>query len=235
MKKKLSIPDSAKVIHYQIEKLISDFIISDIASPLHPDFIKTYNSFLSLFAQYQTEVIKHSNYSVTCNKQCACCCFHWVEDVYSFEAEIIANHLKKHHPENISYIVETCKNDGKEFVKLNKIVKKKLLENKHDKEYKEIDPVDLLLTIFYQLKKPCVFLINNECLIYEIRPLTCRTYISFYDKVHCKPENINNPGIPTYLLNLEENGNRLLDILHEKYNRFNKTGLRAIIVDYLSE
>jgi Fe-S-cluster containining protein len=235
MKKNLSIPDSAIIIHNQIETLINDLIVSDLPSPLHPDFIKTYNDILSLFARFQIEVTRHSGYTISCKKQCMFCCFHWVEDVYSFEAEIIANHIRKHLPQNIPLIIDTCKKDEKELVVLNDIVEEKLQENRHNKEAGKIDPVDLLLKSFYQLKQPCVFLKNRECMIYEVRPLTCRTYISLSDPVLCMPENINESGVPTYLLDLEENGSQLLDTLHEKYNRYDKTGLRAVTVDYLQE
>lgn len=235
MKKKLSLPASARIIHKEIETVIRRLLQSDIPSPLHPDFISIYNEFLSLFKQYQYEVIKHSKYSITCKKFCTFCCLHWVEDVYSFEAEIIADFVKKNIPKQISLIIETCKKDEDELITLNAIVENKLHENIHHKEVGKIDSVDLLLTSFYQLKRPCTFLNNRECLIYQVRPLTCRTYVSFFDPVLCKPENINESEIPTYLLDLEESGSRLLDTLHEKYNRYDKTGLRAAIVDYLTD
>jgi Fe-S-cluster containining protein len=42
---------------------------------------------------------------------------------------------------------------------------------------------------------PCSFLENNECSIYENRPLTCRTHFSFdQDNYWCRYENWDKPG-----------------------------------------
>lgn len=42
---------------------------------------------------------------------------------------------------------------------------------------------------------PCPFLANSECVIYEYRPLTCRTHVNFdRDNHFCRYENWNKPG-----------------------------------------
>ena len=44
-------------------------------------------------------------------------------------------------------------------------------------------------------KTPCPFLTNDECTIYEDRPLTCRTHVSFdKDSYWCRFENWDKPG-----------------------------------------
>lgn len=42
---------------------------------------------------------------------------------------------------------------------------------------------------------PCPFLANDECIIYEFRPLTCRTHVNFdRDNYWCRYENWDKPG-----------------------------------------
>ena len=236
IKKSLPIPEPAKEIHNTIVITLENLIGLSLSSPLHPDFISAYDKILNLFHQYQNEVIKDYSKKVTCKKGCTFCCCHWVEDVNSFEAEIIADYIKKHFPERIHSIIKICREDEKELIKLNDIMEQKLIENRMNKEVSDIDSTDLLLASYYQLERPCALLSDSGmCTIYEIRPLTCRIYISFSEPHLCSAEYINKSNIPTYLLDLEESASKLLDTLHERYNRYSKSGLQALLIDYLQE
>lgn len=235
-KKNLPIPESARPIHEEIVTSLENLIKRNIPSPLHPDFIAVYDDILVRFSQYQHEVVKNYGKKVTCKKGCTYCCYHWVEDVYSFEAEIIANYIKEHFSERVNSIITKFREDEKELIKLNDIMEQKLIENRVNKEVSGIDSTDLLLASYYQLERPCALLSDNGiCSIYEIRPLTCRIYISFSDPHSCSAECINESDIPTYLLDLEESASKLLDTLHERYDRYSKSGLQALLVDYLHE
>lgn len=236
LKKNLPIPASAKTIHRDIVKSLNTLNERNLPSPLHPDFISIYKNLLLKFNRYQGEVIRHYGKKVSCERCCTYCCFHWVEDVYSFEAEIIADYTKKNFPERVGAIVKKFQEDEEELVRLNDIMEQKLIENREDKEIADIDTTDLLLASFYQLKRECAFLLNDRtCLVYKVRPLTCRIYVSFSDPKFCSPEYINVSTIPTYLLDFEEKASRILDNLHERYNRYNKSGLRSLLIDYLQE
>ena len=93
-------------------------------------------------------------------------------------------------------------------------MEQKLIENRVNKEVSDLDTTDLLLASYYQLERPCALLSDNGiCSIYEIRPLTCRIYISFSDPHSCSAECINESNIPTYLLDLEESASKLLDMI----------------------
>ncbi len=233
-KKNLPLSKNAKRIHEQIVLLLEKLLVLDVPSPSHPEFISLYRKVLSLFHQYQDEVINDYHKSITCRMGCTYCCHHWVEDVYSFEAEIITEYIRTHFPQEIEKIIETFLKDEKHLISINGIMEEKLAENQSEKEIEEIDTTDLLLASFYQLKRPCALLSEDRtCSIYTVRPLTCRIYISFSDPQLCSPEYINSSNIPTYLLDLEENASQLLDTLHDKYNLYSKTGLRAVLVDYL--
>ena len=234
LKKNLPIPTSAKTIHRGIVKSLKNLINCNLPSPLHPDFISAYEEILKRFHQFQNEVIRNYGKKVSCKKGCTYCCLHWVEDVYSFEAEIIADYTKKNFPKRVNTIIKRFQEDEEELVRLNDIMEQKLIENQEDKKIASIDTTDLLLDSFYQIKRKCAFLSDDRtCIIYKVRPLTCRIYVSFSDPEFCSPECINISTIPTYLLDLEESASRILDDLHERYNRYNKSGLRTLLIDYL--
>lgn len=236
-KENLKPSESAKIIHKKILETLTKIVEMNIPSPLHNDFKNAYNEFLTLFHQYQQDVIIHNGLKKTsCTNGCSYCCYHWVEDVNSFEAEIISSYIKHYFPDKIKDIIHVFKNDEKELYILNEIVEQKLYENQYNNEIADIDSTDLLLASYYQLKRPCALLTDKQtCGIYSVRPLTCRIYISFSNPEHCRPEYINSHNIPTYLLDIEEDANNILDTLHAKYNRYNKSGLRSLLIDYLSE
>ena len=236
LKKNLPVPISAKKIHKGIVKSLKSLSNSNFSSPLHPDFLSAYEDILNQFHQFQNEVVRNYHKKMSCKKGCTYCCLHWVEDVYSFEAEIIADYTKKNYPERIGVTIEKFQEDEEELIRLNDIMEKKLIENRSEKEIESIDTTDLLLASFYQIKRPCAFLTDEKtCFIYKVRPLTCRIYVSFSDPEFCRPECINVSTIPTYLLDIEEDASSILDDLHERYNRYNKSGLRTLLIDYLQE
>jgi Fe-S-cluster containining protein len=63
----------------------------------------------------------------------------------------------------------------------------------------KVNPVELKHNIRrdsnkFSEKTPCTFLVNNECSIYENRPLACRTLVNFdIDNYYCQFENWNSP------------------------------------------
>ncbi len=119
-KKNLPLPPKAKRIHQEIVLLLENLLALDVSSPCHKKFISRYKKVLSLFHQYQEEVIKGYHKSVTCRKGCTYCCYHWVEDVYSFEAEIITEYIRTHFPQKIEMIIEMFAEDESEFSKIKK-------------------------------------------------------------------------------------------------------------------
>lgn len=59
-------------------------------------------------------------------------------------------------------------------------------------ELKRSNPRDEML---FSDKTPCPFLNNDNCTIYEFRPLTCRTHVNFdKDNYWCRYENWDKPG-----------------------------------------
>lgn len=233
-KELLRIPHDARPVHNEIVHILGSMENSNAQSCLADDFKQSYYRVLELFEHYQQKVILHNNLKVSCKRGCAYCCNHWVEDVNSFEAEIIAEYLKKYFPDNIETIVAQCIDD--EAV-LNNIEKLTLDKMDAADDAGAIDHVDLVLSVFYQMNRICPLLSESgACSIYKVRPLTCRIYMSFSENALCAPEYQETDDIPTYLLNLDENASEILDRLHFRYQRFpEETGLRSMLVKYLKE
>ncbi len=103
-----------------------------------------------------------------CSRGCAHCCYQLVEVLHLEELPII---------DFISHQM-----GGEE--------KQQVMKNLHAwlRFFEEKTPVNDLLSyneVFAQFKNlqaeecfPCPFLVNNECIIYEVRPLACRLHIA---------------------------------------------------------
>lgn len=232
VKELLAIPAEAVGIHAAIVKLLDQLETANCPSCLDQEFKLRYLRICELFEQYQNIVVKNSKYSVGCKRGCSHCCNHWVEDVNSFEAEIIAEYIRKYFPDRIDAIVAQCKEDVQLLNHIEELTLEKIdiCDTK-----KTIDHIDLVLSVFYQMKKQCPLISDNgTCSIYTVRPLTCRIYMSFSDSVLCNPEYQDQDDIATYLLNFEENANAILDRLHFRYQRFaGESGLRSLLLKHL--
>lgn len=62
-------------------------------------------------------------------------------------------------------------------------------------------------------REPCVFLKNNECSIYEHRPMVCRVFMSFDDVKYC----IDETAADHYLLRLNPPGKGGFDFANAVY------------------
>jgi Fe-S-cluster containining protein len=233
-KQPLTVPPAAEKTHAEIFTLLTALEGSGFRSCLEPEFKKSWSEILSLIDRYKKEIVDASVIKLSCKKGCTACCLHWVEDVNSFEAEIMAEYLKEHHPGKVCCIVTQCGKDEKTLRDLNEIVESKLAAAHSDPSAATIDPVDLLLASFYRLRSPCPLLDNGLCLAYPVRPLTCRMYVSFSAPERCDPAYIDKDEIPTYLFDLEEAADSVIDRLHFKYLKSeNITGLRPLLAAYL--
>jgi Fe-S-cluster containining protein len=233
-KELLRIPPEARAVHNEIVRILDSMETGKAQSCLADDFKLSYFRVFELFEQFQHMVIQHNNYKVSCKRGCSYCCNHWVEDVNSFEAEIIAEYLRKYFPDKIGNIVTQCIEDEDVLNKIEKLTLDKLNASRNTDT---IDHIDLVLSVFYQMNRKCPLLSENgACSIYKVRPLTCRIYMSFSENVLCAPEYQETDDIPNYLLNLDENASEILDRLHFRYQRFpEETGLRSMLVKYLTE
>jgi Fe-S-cluster containining protein len=223
----------AKTIHLKIVKGLQQLTTMQFKSCRDTTFKGLFTTYLSQFEQYQNVVLNSAGYSPTCGSGCSRCCNHWVEDVNSFEAEIISEYIVNHFPESVPSIIKTCQEDCSALENIERHMEEHPQLN--GTSGTELDQIDLLLSVYYQLKRPCPLLDKSgQCMIYPIRPLTCRIYMSFSSPVLCEPEYINADDIPTYLLDVDENAAELIDELHFRFVRYkDDTGLRSLLCKYL--
>ncbi len=221
--------DRAREIHKRIVHTIESISNLKAVSPLDEVFKSEYMNLLTLFDQYQRQVLCDYGQRETCTAGCSYCCHHWVEDVYSFEAEIIADYIRTKYPDSVANIIHQFQEDESALSYLDERLCDKGFSDQND------DYIEGLLDEFYRLRRPCALLSpRGTCLVYPVRPLTCRTYISFSDPKLCDPANSRNGGGDTYILDMEENAADLLDRLHIRFDRFDgDVGLRSLVAKYL--
>jgi len=225
----------ARALHGEIILKLKDLLSGTAASPLDPAFKAGYAAVLDLFAAYQREIIAESNYRVTCGKNCSLCCFHWVADVYSFEAAIIADHLRHARPRAVPRVCATLREDARLLQTLDDMLDDRVLKDAAPKTLQELDRDDLLLEGFYQLRRACALLDENgACSIYRLRPMSCRSYVSFSDPLLCDPDTIYYHEVMTCLCTLEGEADELLEELHNRYDHCEgDTSLRTLLPFYL--
>jgi len=231
----LKVPNSAMRIHESIVEALRKLTECGASSPLDKEFRLGLEKALLLYDDYQRETLSANKKQASCRKGCGLCCYHWVEDVNSFEIQIIADYIKTQIPANQTQkIIETCRRDTATMENLEKIADQTLasLNTK-----REIDLSFILLSSFYQLERPCPLLTSaGECSIYNVRPITCRIYMSLADPKRCAPSNINDGEVVTCVLDLQEEANALLDELHLRFrrNENSSSALRLGILEELS-
>jgi len=225
----LDMTPSAEKKHKKIESCLKSIVEGDYSSCLDEDFKRKYLELMDLFQEYQNELIAGSDMKMSCQRGCGTCCNHWVDDVYSFEAEIIADYVREKMPHMIDRITVLFHDDEVELSRLKEMLDVKFLDNPDECE--DMDPVDLLLSCFYQLERSCAFLnSNSECSIYPVRPMVCRTYVNLGDVLNCDPDYINDQPAKTCIVDVKDEAESMLEELHFKYDRFDdERGLRSLV------
>ncbi len=233
----LKIPPSAEKIHSDIIEILRGLLEAGYPDCACDEFRGLYRKAMDLYDEYQRLSVEASGDKMPCGPGCWICCCHYAEDVYSFEAEIIASFVKGLPPELRTRIEDSCEKAVYQIEGLKGIVLEKLSLEEYSPISKETDPDEILLNSYYQLKNRCPFLDEeNRCLIYPIRPLTCRAYINLGDPSVCPPEMINEADTSTYILDLDDEANDILDRLHFRYERYREdTALSSLVLKYLSE
>ena len=229
------VPPNARPIQQVIINRLKKLVARGYSSCLCKGFKSEYVRILGLFEKYQHTVIQAGPHTPSCKKGCGICCYHYAEDVYSFEVEIIAEHLRMHRENEIPTIIKVLESDEIWRARIKSAVTRAMGKSRYARGLKDSDPYDIVLSGFYQLKRPCPLLDKDgSCSIYSVRPLTCRIYVSFSHPRYCKPENINEGKAATYLLDLEKGASDLFDALHFMYDEAQgDTGLRSMLLKRL--
>jgi Uncharacterised protein family (UPF0153). len=232
----LIVPESALALQKTIITRLKKLITRPYKSCLSKGFKTGYARILDLFEKYQHEVIQSNSYTVTCKKGCGICCYHWAEDVYSFEGKILSEYIQKKRASEIPSIRSVLKRDNAWLERIKSAVTVSMDNTCYKKVLGKTDPYDIVLSGFYQLKRPCPLLgKDGSCSVYAVRPLTCRIYVSFSHPKYCRPAHINEGKAATYLLDLEKDASDLFDELHFMYDECEgETGLRSMLLKLIS-
>jgi Fe-S-cluster containining protein len=233
----LAIPPGAQAVHDSIVDLLYRMADTDYPSVINDEFRQLYGRAMELYDEYQRLTVAASGYPLSCGRGCWICCCHYPEDVYSFEAEIIAHSLAQFPREKRERVKELCARAVDEIERLRPIVADRILLAAETAAPEEVDPEEVLLNSYYQLNNRCPLLdANNRCSIYSLRPLTCRAYINLGDPAACSPEMIHEADISTYILDLDDEANELLDELHARHERYpGDTALCSLLLKHLRE
>jgi Fe-S-cluster containining protein len=181
---------------------------------LSPHLKKLYK----LIKDFQERVIEEN--PVSCKKSCSACCYHWAEDIYSFESALMAKEVKNKFPQKIDQIIEKCEGDIAIF--------ESILKNLKGDESEEY-----ILNLFYQENRACPLLEDDRCIIYENRPLTCRSFFSRSDPELCSPKHSFESNSHTILISPPEEIEDRLDEVHFKFDKLGTTSLRESLVQNL--
>ncbi len=234
VKPPITVPAQARELHERISKQLKELLDINTPDCLDVQFVSGLYKIYSLLELYQQKIVADYSRKVTCAKGCCWCCYHWVEDVNSFEAQIAADYIQKKMPSRIDIIKTVCEQDIAVLENLDRLVNEKMAQKRIGDEN---DSMLYLLSAFYRMNRPCPLLdTEGNCAIYELRPLTCRMYMNFSSPDNCHPENINENEVSTYIMDLDEDANKLVDQLHFRYNKFgDDTGLRSLLLKYLQQ
>jgi len=174
-------------------------------SPLEAGFPSGWRRALALFDRYQALVVGAAPWPARCARGCSACCRHWIDDVCSFEAELLADHLRRAFPAEVADLCARFGEARAEFERLRE----------------ETGDVEAACEGYLRLGRPCPLLdAGGACRVYALRPLVCRGYLSFSEPALCAPVHPRHPEARTYLVDLEGRSHELLgelDLLHERF------------------
>lgn len=166
---------------------------------------------LKVFSEIQRKIDRMVNVErtpIACKKGCCSCCTIPVEATLQ-ECELVINYLYNNEPilktfiENYSQWRASLRENGDVFKRLEKL---DLRGTTPSTALIQQGNLDSYFTEYSKQNIFCPFLVNKECLIYEVRPDLCAGYIVTTPSEWCNPkdENFNRKDhiqiAPPYLL-----------------------------------
>jgi len=158
----------------------------DLALPYKA--VRLHRKALQLYDQYLAYVVtrlQREGWNLSCAQACAACCFAMPAGVSSWELLMICAHLQemgqlerafRKHLENCEiYSRVAGETQG--------------LAQRETGTLSELD-LDQVLLAYSKARQPCGFLLpSKECLIYSLRPLSCRMHFAFTPAAWCDPSH----------------------------------------------
>lgn len=150
-----------KTIYADYVRKIQGFLDYHITQDINTNF-KDYCNLLCYLDGAVNQLYKYTD----CKKGCSHCC-HMTVTITQFESLYIKQYIKNHW----------SKSEINDLIKSVKKIKR---------ECPDLFDMDIMATEKRsQIRMPCVFLKDNCCSIYSVRPAICRTYISLSPSEIC--------------------------------------------------
>jgi len=155
------------------------------------------------------DTLSQKGEQITCREGCVHCCFHYVT-VSLAHGIVIVDYLYKR--KNLLGLF--LKNYRTWHEKSHAIADN--LDRKRDQAHTTSKPIELLMaetrplsTRYLEMGIPCPFLVNNQCCIYEVRPLSCSGHYSVSPPEWCAHNSAHKP----VLYNLQPSDDDLLSMM----------------------
>jgi len=148
--------------------------------------LRLHRKALQLYDQYLTYVVtrlQREGWRLSCVQACAACCFAMPADVSSWELLMIYAHLQEIGRLERAFRkhLENCQVYSRVAGEIQG------LAQRETGAPSELD-LDRVLLAYSKARQPCGFLLpSQECLIYSLRPLSCRMHFAFTPAAWCDP------------------------------------------------
>lgn len=157
------------------------------------NFAKAYHA---AFARYLDAVLPQQPRPIQCRAACGNCCHHFPMSVAPFEIIYIYSDLRKNS--DLVSVMEACLSRAALFESLFKARRE---ENDSDDESE-----DLALHDYFAKWRACPFSdAKGDCMVYPVRPVSCRMYFSETDPKFCTPEYLKTSNNDSYIVYLPDN------------------------------
>jgi len=165
----------------EVRRFRLDLSLPKKAELLHRKALRLYDQYLT----YTVTQLQKEGWTLSCAQGCAACCFAMPAEVSSWELLMIYAHLQEMGRLERAFRkqLENCQ------VYSRVAGESRGLAQLETGTASELD-LDQVLLAYSKARQPCGFLLpSQECLIYSLRPLSCRMHFAFTPAAWCDPSH----------------------------------------------
>lgn len=173
-----------------------------------PEILKFTEAYHAAYMQYLDAVLPQQPRPIQCRPACGNCCHHYPMSVEPFELVHLYANLRKR--EDFISVMEACQ------------FRSGLFDSLYEKELaslgSEDEAEDHALHDYFSQWKSCPFSNKvGDCMVYPIRPVSCRMYFSETDPMYCKPETLQTDKNESYIVYLPDSAEEAIYRISEHY------------------
>ena len=175
--------------------------------PLIREFTREYHR---LFSEYLDAVLPQQPRPIQCRPACGNCCHHYPMSVEPFELLTLYGDLRGRN--DLLDIMEACQVRSSLFSRMfesrrTEAEKGEIADGEGQGSQMDLDDYaeDKALHDYFAAWKPCPFSDKaGDCMVYPLRPVSCRMYFSETDPKFCTPEHLQTPENDSYIVYLPD-------------------------------